>query len=110
MLRAAAVSGICMERYTTWSPVFLVLVKFIIFIFVSTSQDAPLLAADNAQGGDLAGHNGAHTDYGAIAYCCPGRDADVHSNPDVSTNDHRFKLKSLVIWKTVSSVTVVGCV
>jgi hypothetical protein len=70
-------------------------------------QDAPFLVANNAQRGDIPGYNGAHSNYGAIAYCRAWHDTYIHTYPHVATNDNRFKLKALVIWKTVSPVTMV---
>ncbi len=99
-----------MERYTAWPSIFLVLIKFIIFIFIPISQDAPFFAADNGTRGNITRHNSAHTNYDAIAYFGAWHDTYIHTYPHVATNNHWFLYKLLIIGNTISFITMIGCV
>jgi hypothetical protein len=99
-----------MEGCDIRSPISSSRIKSIICFYVPMPKDSPFFVADNAMGGNISRHDSTQADYGAIAYCCPWRDAYVHSNPHIATYDHRFQIELLVIWKTISPVTMVECV
>jgi hypothetical protein len=102
--------AIRLRRQNDWLFILPIFIKLIIFLFVTLSQDTPFFATDNATRGDITRHDGTHTNYGAITYFCAWHDTHVHPNPDVSTNDHWFEFKAIVVWKTSSTITMVGCV